>query len=583
MKVVLSSLNSKFIHTALSLRYLKAYAEKQNENRDLEIAEYTINQNINYIVGELYRKKPDLLCLSVYIWNINEIIDIVKSLKIVRPELKILLGGPEVSFEIKSLMENIEEIDYIIYGEGEIAFSEFLDYFEGKKEIIEVSNLAYRKDDQIIINPMKPVMKDLGEIPDIYSEDLSEYEDKIIYYESSRGCPFTCKFCLSSTIDGVRFFPLERVFRELKIFIDGKVKQVKFIDRTFNARIDYAKGIMKYAKENDNGISNFHFEVTAHLIDDEFIEFLSHMPEGLFQFEIGVQSTNEKTIRDVARTTDFKKLSNAVNKIRKLGNIHLHLDLIAGLPYEGYDSFKKSFNDVYNLKPDKLQLGFLKLLKGSQLRNEAKKHGIKYLDKSPYEVLETKYLSFEEVLKLKDIEELVEIYGNEKYFEKTLDIVLKDYESPFDFYEIFSKYCRKNGFYEAARGKVVQYRFLYEFLLEENKIDKDIAKEALRFDFVRNTRSPNVPKFLQSEDYYDMRNSRREFISDESIRKEYFPEFTERDQNKLTRFVHLDKFKYDILNGNSEERERIYAFLYNKSERALTRSTVLDITDKFNI
>lgn len=583
MKIILSTLNSKFIHTALSLRYLKAYAEKTDENRDIQIAEYTINQNINYIIGELYRKKPDILCFSVYIWNINEILDIVKSIKLVKPDVEIVLGGPEVSFEIKELMESNPEIDYVLYGEGEETFSEFLEYKEGKKNIEDILGVAYRKtsdslDNKITINPSRTVMKDLGDIPPVYSSDLSEYEDKIIYYESSRGCPFSCKFCLSSTIDGLRFFPIERVKKDLKTFIDGKVKQVKFIDRTFNAKIDYSKEIMEYIYQSDNGVSNFHFEVTAHLIDQDFIDYLSKMPEGLFQFEIGVQSTNEKTISDVARTTDFEKLSVAVKKLKDLGNIHLHLDLIAGLPYEGYESFKKSFNDVYNLNPDKLQLGFLKLLKGSEMRAETEKHGFKYLDKAPYEVLETKYLSYEEMLKLKDIEELVEIYGNETFFEKSLEYVLKLYDSPFDFYEKFAEFCREKGFYDAARGKVTQYKYLYDFCIENTELSGTLIKDMLRFDFARNTRSPNIPKFLTPDEEFDIRDIRRSFISDDANRNEYFPHIEERDTNRIIRFVHLERFSYDILNNKDEEGKCLYIFMYNKPERALVKSEIKDIT-----
>ncbi len=593
MKIILSTLNSKFIHTALSLRYLKAYAEKWDVNRDIEIAEYTINQNINYITGELYRKKPDILCFSVYIWNINETLDIVRSIKLVNPEIEIVLGGPEVSFEIKELMESNSEIDYVLYGEGEETFSEFLEYKEGKKDIDGIKGIAYRQKEadisageekgaelceKIVINSSRKVMKDLGDIPSVYSSDLSEYEDKIIYYESSRGCPFTCKFCLSSTIDGLRFFPIERVKKDLKTFIDGRVRQVKFIDRTFNARIDYSKEIMEYIYQNDNGVSNFHFEVTAHLIDQEFIDYLSNMPEGLFQFEIGVQSTNEKTIEDVARTTDFEKLSIAVKKLKELENIHLHLDLIAGLPYEGYESFKKSFNDVYNLNPDKLQLGFLKLLKGSQMRAETYKHGFKYLDKAPYEVLETKYLSYEEMLRLKDIEELVEIYGNETFFEKSLEYILKKYDSPFDFYEKFAEYCREKGFYDAARGKVTQYKYLYEFCTDNTDINETLIKDMLRFDFARNTRSPNIPNFLKSEEEFDIRDIRREFISDDKNRNKYFPHIQERDMNRIIRFVHLERFSYDILNDKDEESESLYIFMYNKPERALVKSEIKDIT-----
>lgn len=476
-------------------------------------------------------------------------------------------------------MQKIKEIDYILYGEGEEVFDEFLNYLEEKKEIETISNIAYRKNREIIINPPRMVMKNLGKIPKIYSEDLTEYENKIIYYESSRGCPFNCKFCLSSTIDGLRFFQMERVLEEMKLFLNKGVKQVKFIDRTFNADIKKTKEIMEYIYLNDNKVSNFHFEVTAHLIDEEFIKFLSKMPEGLFQFEIGVQSTNNKTIEDVARTTDFEKLSEVVKKIKMLKNIHLHLDLIAGLPYEDYESFKKSFNDVYNLKPDKLQLGFLKLLKGSQLRKETKKHEFKYTINAPYEIMENKYISYDEILYLKDIEELVEVYANENDFEKTLFFAIKDYENPFIFFEKFAKYSREIGYFEQANSKKTNYKHMYKFLAEEKNLNEEFIRDILRFDFMRNSKTQSVPIFLKYKEEKEMKDIRFKLISDEKIRKKYFPCFSEKDRNKIIKNIFIDEFRYDMNNG--KKQKKVYTFIYNKPDRAIIKSNLLDITDKY--
>lgn len=582
MRVLLSTLNSKYIHTALSLRYLKAYAEGKLAESELSIREFTINQSINHILGEIYRERPDVLAMSVYIWNINETLDIVKSLKKVAPEVKVILGGPEVSFEIEKLLEETPEIDYVIYGEGEASFLDLIRTLHSGGEIEKVDGVAFRKDGKAVVNKPRKLLETLDEIPPVYGDDLSEYRDKIIYYESSRGCPFNCKFCLSSTIDGLRFAGLERVKRDMKIFLDANVKQVKFIDRTFNARKDYSREIMEYLYSNDNGTTNFHFEVTAHLIDEDTLQFLSNMPEGLFQFEIGVQSTNEKTIEDVTRTTDFEKLSQAVKRLKALGNIHLHLDLIAGLPYEGYESFRKSFNDVYSLDPDKLQLGFLKLLKGSAMRAEADKHEFKFMDKAPYEVLETKYLSYGDMLRLKDIEEVVEIYGNESDFEKTVKYLIGKYDTPFDFYEDFSDYCRRSGFYDSPKSKLNQYKKLVDFYNYKGLGMADLFRDLLKFDFIRNTKSPNVPDFIKAKSLDYLKDAKMKFIRDEANREKYFSNIPEQDKNKIVRLVHFEEFEYNVLDaaGDYQRENKVIMFIYDKSERALEKSRAIDVTDE---
>lgn len=577
MKVLLSTLNSKYIHTALSLRYLKAFAEKETDV-EIEIAEYTINQNINHIIGEIYRKMPDVLAFSVYIWNISEILSISEAIKMLLPDVKIVLGGPEVSFETESLIAENSAVDIVISGEGEISFAEVLVALRGEKPLSTVSGITYRDGDCAVVNPPRTELADLSEIPDVYGEDLEEYENKIIYYESSRGCPFNCKFCLSSTIKGVRFFDIERVKRDLKRFLDAKVKQVKFIDRTFNAKKSHAMEVLRYILENDNGYTNFHFEITAHLLDDEMMELLSTLPPGLVQFEIGVQSTNSETIDAINRTTDFEKLSNSVAKLRSLQNIHLHLDLIAGLPHEDYRSFEKSFNDVYGLKPEKLQLGFLKLLKGSSLRAERELHGFKFIDRAPYEVLENRYMPYSDMLRIKDIEELVEIYGNEKDFEKTVSYMIENiYGSPFRFYEELSEYWRENGHYESPHSKVAQYKLLKEFAEKKHGSDIDMMTELLRFDFVRNTRSPNVPEFLGGKSGELSKEEKYMLLRDEEIRNRYFGDVDERDYNKLHKKLHFEKFKYSM---DGEPLESVYMFDYSVSERELQKSRVADIKDE---
>lgn len=577
MKVLLSTLNSKYIHTALSLRYLKAFAENRISSR-IEIAEYTINQNINHIIGEIYRQKPDILAFSVYIWNVKEILNIAEAIKLVLPNIKILLGGPEVSFETeKVLMEN-SAVDIIIYGEGEATFAELLNKLEGGESLETVEGIAYRADGKINLNSPRQSLVDLSDIPSVYVDGLEEYDNKIIYYESSRGCPFNCKFCLSSTIKGVRFFDIERVKSDLKVFIDGRVKQVKFIDRTFNAKRDHAMDILEFISENDNGYTNFHFEITAHLLDEDMISFLSKLPSGLVQFEIGVQSTNKDTIESINRTTDFKKLSYVVNRLREAQNIHLHLDLIAGLPYEDYESFKKSFNDVYGLKPEKLQLGFLKLLKGSSLREESEQHQFKFLDVAPYEVLENKYITYRDMLKIKDIEELVEVYGNEKDFEQGISYLLENkYDNPFEFYEELSDYWRSYGYYESPHSKVIRYRILYEFFESKFKEDALSFKELLRFDFIRNTKSPNVPGFLGGKEFELSKEEKFMLLKDKSLREKYFGHIEEKDYNRLHKSLHFERFSYDIL--NRRDGISVYMFDYDLNSREIQKSRVANIKE----
>jgi len=387
MKALLTTLNSKYIHSALSIRYLKEFCK---DIADISLMEFTINQNIDYIAGEIYKRKPDIIGFSTYIWNLEHTLRVCEILKLVNPNIKIILGGPEVSFDSEDIMKENWFIDFIISGEGEIPFRELLlSIFDGDRDFSSVKGLTYREGEEIIKNPPGSLLKNLDMIPSPYVEIDKSLEKKIVYYESSRGCPFNCQFCLSSTIKGVRYFSLERVKEDLQRLMDMKVKQVKFVDRTFNANKKYAMEIMEFIMDKDPEDMNFHFEVTAHLIDEDMLQLIKKAKPGLFQFEIGVQSTNERTIEAIGRTTNFGKLKEICKEIKSYKNIHQHLDLIAGLPYEGYESFKKSFNDVYEIKPEKIQLGFLKLLKGSGLRKEKEKYGFKFLDIPPYEVLET--------------------------------------------------------------------------------------------------------------------------------------------------------------------------------------------------
>ncbi len=545
MEILIATLNSKYIHSNLAIRYLKGIVE---DFKDIDISEFTINQSIDFITSEIYRKNKDLICFSVYIWNIKETLKVCEILKLIKPDIKIMLGGPEVSYDVKEAMEKYKYIDFIIFGEGEETFREFImEIHKKEKDYKTIDGLAFREDGKIIINPERKLMKELGVIPSPYRKSTDEFKNKIVYYESSRGCPFGCKFCLSSTIRGVRYFPIERVKRDLRNLIEMGVKQVKFVDRTFNANKKYSREIMEFLIQEDPKDVNFHFEVTAHLLDDETLDFLKTVKEGLFQFEIGVQSTNEKTIDAIGRTTDFEILASVVRKIDSFNNIHQHLDLIGGLPYEDYNSFKKSFDDVYNLKPEKLQLGFLKLLKGSELRMDEEKYGYKYIDEPPYEVLESDFIPYRDILRLKDIENLVERYYNDGNFKNTLEFLIKNYfESPFEFYEKFSLYWNENGHHKLSHSKNKLYKILHKFIEEEDFDHIFIINNLLKYDYIFNNKKTNLPfKFEERKEAVSF--NIHEVLKDEKLLNSYLKNYQNIATKKLINKVNVVHFSLDIL------------------------------------
>lgn len=545
MKVILTTLNSKFIHSCLSIRYLQGYVK---DLITVDIEEYTINQSIDYITSEIFKMKPDIIGFSTYIWNLTETLQICEILKMVKPDIKIFLGGPEVSFDSKDIMKDNKFIDFIIYGEGEETFREFIQgEIAGDTNHSDIRGLVYREGDKIVENRPRPLMKDLNKIPTLYENIGDEFENKIVYFESSRGCPFGCKFCLSSTIDGVRYFGIERVKEELGNLIKGKVGQVKFVDRTFNANKKYAMEIMNFIMEKDPENMNFHFEVTAHLLDEEMMEFLSHVKEGLFQFEVGVQSTNDKTIEAVGRTTDFPKLRKITKTIKSYEKIHQYLDLIAGLPYEGYESFRKSFNDVYEIRPEKIQLGFLKLLKGSDLRRDEEKYGFKYLNIPPYEIIENNYLSYGEMIKLKAIEELVDRYYNEGYFENSIEYIIKNhYDGPFEFYEEFSSYWEEERYHRISNSRNKLYEIILEFYKSKSHEDFNIFNEFLKLDFIQNNKNGNLPKkLIRSKNNLNQRQI-HEILKDERLLKTYLSEYEDIPTKKLIRNISIERFEANV-------------------------------------
>lgn len=585
MNILLTTLNSKFIHTALSIRYLKSYCKEDFPSIDIE--EYTINQNTDYIAREIYKKNADIVAFSTYIWNMRETLEITEILKTVNPDITIILGGPEVSYNAEDILKDNDHIDYIIYGEGEETLKQLLLNIRDRKDIGSIQGIVYRNGKNIYTNPARALIENLDSIPSPFDDDIESFRNKIAYFESSRGCPFNCQFCLSSTIKGVRFFSLERAKSDLKKLIDIGVSQVKFVDRTFNAKKGYAMEIMNFIVEQKTKGINFHFEVTAHLVDDEMIDFLSNIKAGLFQFEVGVQSTNADTLKAIDRTTDFEKLSYVINRINSFNNIHLHLDLIAGLPYEGYESFRKSFNDVYHLNPHKLQLGFLKLLRGSELRKKSDEYGFKFIDIAPYEVLENDYISYEELSKLKNVEDIVDKYGNEWYFKNTIDYIIGNYfETPFDFYKDFSNYWELKEYHTVSHSRMSLYEKLYEFLSSSVTDNEEFIANLIKYDFLLNNKTSTLPVFLRNKEEDNLKVIRHDFLQNQDNLKEYLPEYVGSPVKKILNNIHFEIFDYNIkdITDDTEDsidlknNKTVYLFVYGVDKKSLNICKVMDVT-----
>ena len=500
MKILLTTLNSKYVHSNLALKYL--YTVMAGEKSHVEMREFTINNEPGYIFSELVRAKYDMVCFSCYIWNIEQIKVLARDLKEARPEMKIMVGGPEVSYDGPEFMHSNPWADYLLCGEGEYSFYRFCQVLEsGDRRFDTVPGLIYRQEGKIFVNGLVEPM-DFDLIPFPYSV-LDCEEDRVVYYESSRGCPFRCSYCLSAAETSVRFLDMDRVKSELGYFLYKKPMQVKFIDRTFNCKPDRAYEIFKYLIKNDNGVTNFHFEICADLIDDETLRLLKKARKGLFQMEIGIQSTNPATLAAVGRKENVYPVLYNTERLIKLGNIHIHVDLIAGLPYESYEIFARSFDKVYGLKADMMQLGFLKVLRGTPIYNQIEAHGIKYRSHAPYEVISTDYISAEELVRLKMIENMLDIYYNRGGFEDTMEYLIDAADiGAFGFYEKLADFYYENGYQHRDRKKDDQYRILLEFAgklgdcSEDNDI-KEKARELLEADMRRSTNPETVKRFLR--------------------------------------------------------------------------------------
>ena len=497
MKILLAACNAKYIHSNLAVYDLQAYASDYADH--IVLKEYTINQQKDDIMRDIYLEHPDVVCVSCYIWNISFVKELMADLIKILPGADFWAGGPEVSYDAEKFLTENSEFKGVMVGEGEETFKELAGYYVEKnpQNLKDMTGICYKDGDRIIHNGWRQIM-DLSSIPFIY-KDLSEFKNRIIYYESSRGCPFSCSYCLSSIDKKLRFRDTETVKKELQFFIDNKVPQVKFVDRTFNCKHDHAMAIWKYINEHDNGVTNFHFEISADLLREEELQEMSTMRPGLIQLEIGVQSTNPDTIKAIHRTMDFEKLKGIVDRIHSFGNIHQHLDLIAGLPYEDYDSFRHSFNDVYALKPQQLQLGFLKVLKGSNMMEMCREYDIVYKTQEPYEVLSTKWLDYDHVLKLKTVENMVEVYYNSGQFQNTLEYLENFFQDAFSIYERLGSFYMEKGYGDVSHTRMRRYEILLEFLEDVPEISMDQVKDQMIYDLYLRENLKSRPGFARDQ------------------------------------------------------------------------------------
>lgn len=547
MQFLLVALNTKYIHSNPAIYSLRAYAGEEL-GKHVGIAEYTINNSLSEILADIYKRNPQVLGFSCYIWNITMILQLVTELSKLLPDTPIWLGGPEVTYDAPQILEKYPMVTGVMIGEGEETFRDLLQFYINR-DTAAAENPPTGRIEEIpglclpggYTAPRE--LTDISKLPFLY-QDLEPFENRIIYYESGRGCPFRCSYCLSSIDKKVRLRDLDIVKRELQFFLDAKVKQVKFVDRTFNCNHKHAMEIWHYIAEHDNGITNFHFEISADVLSEEEIALLNRMRTGLVQLEIGVQSVNPKTLEAIHRTMQVEKLEQIVAAIAGGKNVHQHLDLIAGLPYEDYESFTGSFNRVYAMRPQQLQLGFLKVLKGSEMYDRAKEYGIRYMDTPPYEVLFTDWLSFGDVLKLKQIEEMVEIYYNSNQFEHTLPFLEQAFETPFAMYEALAAFYEKEGYFVNSPARSYRYQVLLHFASEYDKEHEKVYKELLTYDMYLRENAKSRPDF--APDLQDHKEWIREFYKKEEEDRSLLPAYHDFDARQLARMTHLEPFSYPV-------------------------------------
>lgn len=576
MNIVLTAINAKYIHSNLAVYSLRAYADRYASH--ISIAEYTINQQMDEILIDLYKRKPDVLCFSCYIWNLSYVEMLAHEIHKIFPELPIWLGGPEVSYDSAEVLKRLPEITGVMKGEGEETFLEIVSYYCNHMEetaLKQIAGITYRQQDGTILENEWRKIIDLSSVPFVY-ENMEDFKNKIIYYETSRGCPFSCSYCLSSIDKCLRFRSLELVKKELQFFIDHKVPQVKFVDRTFNCRHDHAMAVWTYLYEHDNGITNFHFEVSADLLNEEELELISKMRPGLIQLEIGVQSTNPQTIQEIHRTMKFDEVARVVRRIHAGGNVHQHLDLIAGLPHEDYESFGKSFDDVYALRPEQLQLGFLKVLKGSYMKEHEAEYGLVHKSQPPYEVLYTKWLPYKDVLRLKRIEEMVEIYYNSGQFSYTLTHLEKAFETPFAMYEALGEYYESHSFHMMSHSRVTRYEILLDFARKYDRNHEELYRQLLIFDLYLRENMKSRPDF--AGEYTLEKEWLQKFYDEEDRERRYLQGYGQYEKRQLRKMTHVERFDYDVLCAG-EERETILLFDYQNRNKLNYEAAVFRVAE----
>lgn len=567
MKLLLAAVNAKYIHSNLAVYSMKAYCRAFADH--IELAEYTINQQEDEILKDLYRKKPEILCFSCYIWNISFIKELIRNVKKILPDTVIWAGGPEVSYDAEQFLEEMPEVFGVMCGEGEETFRELTQYYvnlerntEKGTELEKIDGIVFRKGKEIQKTAPRAIL-DMDTLVFPY-QDMELFHHRIIYYESSRGCPFSCSYCLSSIDKKLRFRSTKLVKQELQFFLDNQVPQVKFVDRTFNCKKEHALEIWRYIQEHDNQVTNFHFEIAADLLTEEEIALIHTMRPGLIQLEIGVQSTNEDTIREIRRKTSFEKISQKVRQVQAGKNVHQHLDLIAGLPLEGYDSFRKSFDDVYGLRPQQLQLGFLKVLKGSYMYEKREEYGCVYKQREPYEVLSTNWLSYGEICRLKGIEDMVEVYYNSGQFTRTIEALEKEFSDAFAMYEALADFYEKKGYFGISHTRIRRYEILLEFLEEQGKEDLAYFRERMVFDLYARENLKTRPVWAGEQKLY--KEQIQNFYRKEAEEPRLLRQYGGYQPRQLEKMTHLEVFTYDVLRQKREKGQ--YPVLFDYKERS---------------
>ena len=568
MKVLLTAVNAKYIHSNLAIYSMKAYAEQKGcPGVEIQLAEYTINQQQDGILRGIYEEKPDLLCFSCYIWNISFVRELIRDVKKILPKTRIWVGGPEVSYDAEDFLKEMPQITGVICGEGEETFAEVVrTYAQWEKQeqepgkLADVPGIVYRDGEKLVFTGNRDILN-MDELVFPY-ENLSLFEHKIIYYESSRGCPFSCSYCLSSIDKKLRFRSVSLVKKELQFFLDHQVPQVKFVDRTFNCKKEHAMEIWKYIKEHDNGITNFHFEIAADLLTEEEIGLIAAMRPGLIQLEIGVQSTNERTLQEIRRKTSFQEICKKVRAVAEGENVHQHLDLIAGLPYEDYKSFQKSFCDVYALRPQQLQLGFLKVLKGAYMEEMADAYGCVYKSKEPYEVLKTKWLTYGEISRLKGIEEMTEVYYNSGQFFYTLEALVKEFPDAFTMYEELADFYKRKGYFAVSHARISRYEILREFLQEKGIQYLEFYDQLMVLDLYARENLKTRPSWAM--DLKPYKRQIQAFYAKEEEQPEILKDYQGYQARQMEKMTHLEVFTYNVLEGKPEKGCYPVIFDYKK-------------------